>query len=784
MRQALTLAILSCLLLCAACVGAKERSSTELAPVLGESALAGQLPGLPEDAWSEAAERSARAIFSYELEATSAYQTNGDFLFPSDLALLPDPGELRYAIFRFGGIDPQAIVTALEVHLLNNAEEAELHFGLADFSSGRWEFITQTASTSPADFELRDSFDPERHVSPGFACYLAVVVTQPDSAVEIDKLVISADGDSVPPLNFLASDALYGDRVQLNWSAVPNADSYQLFYKLASAGEEAWELLKTVPGDKTTVNHEDDFTPPCLYDVLYDYKLRALAGEQFSQFSKVDSGYRRTPAPYFLQATDRMFPDRVELWFPQIFEDNFTIDVFRDGLRIADDVTVDPPDLLEPYMMWADTAAPDVLEHEYFIVVNGSEGSSEPSPQDTGCRGQSSNSRLRVAFEPAQFLASGLIIGPEGSEQIAYAFHNTDDDTVEFMHLDPFVIGLPALEVVQSVSLTSNDISIESLARDGRPYLAYSSDDDNFAAEGLWLAWPTPVLPTEDEDWQTLLLDEGSLRGDRIAMANFAGGIGILYLISPFESSDTILKFCWIPDPDGGPITDVELHPVRTYADLEEHMLAFDMVELQGLPYVLYGLGIQGTSRLYAMRAGHVPPQGDLDWQEHLAVDFLQQYGSAQDIDMVVHDGRLHAAVGVGNGETDTFLVAINGMVDVPSSGNHWGGSIVADTEGITAQGVSLLFSGDVPYIAVNLPIFRYPQLYTSVGPDNGFGFGPQQWIRFELNNNPDLDGIRGRPNLLDYKGLLIMSGDLKDIVADDERELTLFSVHSKDIVN
>src|SRR5690606_27293111 len=119
-------------------------------------------------------------------------------------------------------------------------------------------------------------------------------------SAEIEKIVVSADGGLTPPLNFTASDGWYSDRVQLNWNLAPNAEEYQVFHKLASEGDEAWTLLKTVEGGSQTVNHRDVDTPPCLYNVEYDYRVRCRMGSEFSEFSNTDGGYRRTPAPDYL----------------------------------------------------------------------------------------------------------------------------------------------------------------------------------------------------------------------------------------------------------------------------------------------------------------------------------------------------------------------------------------------------------------------------------------------------------------------------------------------------
>lgn len=791
MRNARILTIMAMLLgfailLLASCAGGKTGTASLVQDGLTDPGLESGLPPIPGDQWSAEAQRGASAIFSYELNGSFAFDGNGQTLFPGSYALYPEDGAASYVIYRFGGIDPAAIVTALEVHMLDQSEAGTLNFGFADFQSSRWSFTSMPIDTEGTEYQLREVFDPQRHVSPAYAVYLAIVVQGESQFAEVEKLLISADGDLVPPEQFTASDAWYSDRVQLNWSEVPNVTTYDIQYKLASEGDESWALLKSVAGDKTTANHNDDDAIPCLYDVVYDYRIQARTDTASSEFSVSDSGYRRTPAPRSLVATDRMFEDRVELWFPIIYEDNATIDVYRDAALIADDEPLFLPPFGQQYMSWADTTVPDQGEYEYYIVVNGDNGSSEPSPKDTGCIGEPSSGSILSGLGQPDFFAAALEFGPQGGRQIGIAYYDADDKELEFLHTDPFIPSLPDTEQITTVSMESNEAHMGAVEFAGRPFLAYANDDAEvgLANVGLYLAWPDNLVPTADEDWNTLLLDEGRVYSESIAIDSFAGGIGILYTIGIPLTDDREMRFCWIPDPSDGTVEDVEISIVQQYPSGTEVPLNFDLVDYNGLPYALYGLGIQGTSRLYGLQASSLPPQGGGDWVEHLAVDALGQFGSAQGIDLEVHDGRLHAAVGIGNGESDCLFVVMSSLVPVPAKESHWDLALVTDLNGNPAEGVSLMFGdesvGNAVYVAVNEGSSNQPRLFTPVSPDRGRGITYEKWVQFEFNPSAEFEDIRGRPNLMQIADVLFMTGNVLDNDPGDERRLVQFAVIGK----
>ncbi|MCB1220657.1 MAG: hypothetical protein H7A35_03710 [Planctomycetales bacterium] len=785
MRLALSTILLSCMVLIGACGGSRHNAESLAVPGwLPEPALLSALPAIPLDEFSEDAAREASAIFSYEQLGGLVFDGNGTILFPASYALYPEDEGIRYAIYRLGGVDPTAIVTALEVHMQAQSEAGTLYFGLADYSSGRWDFSSVPIDPGQDFYQLREQFDPARHVSAGYTFYLAVLLQGAGQSAEIEKIVVSADGGLTPPLNFTASDAWYSDRVQLNWNLAPNAEEYQVFYKLSSEGDEAWTLLKTVEGGSQTVNHNDDDAPPCLYDVDYDYRVRGRMGSDFSEFSNTDSGYRRTPAPTYMMATDRMFPDRVELWFPVTFEDNATVDVFRDGVQIADDDPLSIPPGFEQFMSWADDTVPDMLEHEYYIVINGDNGSSEPGPKDKGCRGDSGSGSLIASLGNPQFFGSALEFGPPEGRQVGFAYYDSEDLELEFLHADPFVAGFPAVEQVTTVSMESSEAAMATLDYMGRPFIAYANDDAEagLANVGLYLAWPDTLVPTADEDWNTILLDEGRVYANYIAMSAFDGGIGILYAKDGPDFNDSEMDFCWIPDPSDGNVDDVQLSQVQYYADGVEQPLSFDLVDYQGLPYVMYGLGIQGTSRLYATHAGVLPPQGPDDWTEHLVIDTLQSYGTTQSLDLQVYEGRLHAVAGIGNGETDCLLAGISSQVPDPDNSAHWYGSLIADLGGQRAEGVSLLFHNGMPLAALNDGVIGYPRLFVPLGEDTGRGLDYKRWIEFELDVSNEYEDIIGPPNLLAIGELLLMTGNVFDNNPGDERRFVQYVVQTKEL--
>jgi fibronectin type 3 domain-containing protein len=87
-----------------------------------------------------------------------------------------------------------------------------------------------------------------------------------------------------PPINVLASDGTYADKVQVTWNAALGATSYKLYRSTTLIG------AKTLLGSPTTTTADDTTAVP---GTTYYYWVKACRGTRCSDYSASDTGYRK-----------------------------------------------------------------------------------------------------------------------------------------------------------------------------------------------------------------------------------------------------------------------------------------------------------------------------------------------------------------------------------------------------------------------------------------------------------------------------------------------------------
>jgi fibronectin type 3 domain-containing protein len=106
------------------------------------------------------------------------------------------------------------------------------------------------------------------------------------------------------PVGVTASDGSYADKVQVSWTAVPGATSYQVYRATSAAGAKTGPARATSP----TIN---DTTATTL--VTYYYFVKACRDAICIDFSSYDAGWRNLAAPMNIQASDGTYPDKVRI---------------------------------------------------------------------------------------------------------------------------------------------------------------------------------------------------------------------------------------------------------------------------------------------------------------------------------------------------------------------------------------------------------------------------------------------------------------------------------------
>jgi fibronectin type 3 domain-containing protein len=106
------------------------------------------------------------------------------------------------------------------------------------------------------------------------------------------------------PENVQASDGTFTDKVQINWDAISEATSYEVYRATSAAG------TKTRIGSPTGTSFDDTAAVP---GTLYYYWVKACVDGYCSDHSAYDTGWRRQLPPENVQASDGTFTNKVQI---------------------------------------------------------------------------------------------------------------------------------------------------------------------------------------------------------------------------------------------------------------------------------------------------------------------------------------------------------------------------------------------------------------------------------------------------------------------------------------
>jgi fibronectin type 3 domain-containing protein len=110
-----------------------------------------------------------------------------------------------------------------------------------------------------------------------------------------------------PPTTVTASEGTYADKVQVTWSRVNGASSYEVWRNTANNASTATKI-----GSPNSSPYND---PSAVAGTTYYYWVRAVNVAGAGAFSSADSGYRLAPptAPGGVTATDGTYTDKVQV---------------------------------------------------------------------------------------------------------------------------------------------------------------------------------------------------------------------------------------------------------------------------------------------------------------------------------------------------------------------------------------------------------------------------------------------------------------------------------------
>ena len=182
------------------------------------------------------------------------------------------------------------------------------------------------------------------------------------------------------PTNVQASDGTYTDKVQVTWTASPDATSYTVYRATSTSSRATKVVLGT-----TSATTYDDITASVM--VNYYYYIKATNSHGTSGYSAYNRGYRsdgRPPAPTNVIASDGTNTDKVQVtWTASPWTTSYTVYRATSTSSRATKVAIGTTTTTTYY---EDTTASVMVNYYYYVKASNSIGTSGYSAYDKGYR--------------------------------------------------------------------------------------------------------------------------------------------------------------------------------------------------------------------------------------------------------------------------------------------------------------------------------------------------------------------------------------------------------------
>ncbi|MCC7479278.1 PQQ-binding-like beta-propeller repeat protein [bacterium] len=381
-RRCLSLLLALCLApLCAACgssaqLGAQEQPQQarfrSLPDPLKEAGRAAELPALPPDSAVGSAQLALRrasqplqlVLRGSEIADISKlwqYPYTGPWEIDTSrykLSLLPQPGQLSWAVYAFRNLLPEDQANMLTVDISGKLP-SRYYIGLADYDSGRWQLhsITRSQGRDVLPLSAPDG-SPLQPLSPDGSLY--VMVASYDSVqLDIDRLELSLDTPLPPPAGLTVVQAPGVNNFEISWQEPDFPyDAVEVERRSSFLGWDNYSFT-VAAGSSSVIDHAvspsgTDIVPP---GGLISYRLRTIVGGRSGPPCAPVDLYRQPEDASDLSASSDM-PFSVTLnWNPGGSQGAL---IFRDSLET-------PIDDIFGASSWTDDAVPDHEDHQYWI---------------------------------------------------------------------------------------------------------------------------------------------------------------------------------------------------------------------------------------------------------------------------------------------------------------------------------------------------------------------------------------------------------------------------------
>jgi hypothetical protein len=228
---------------------------------------------------------------------------------------------MAWALYKVSGLSGRRAST-LGVELSLPQMTTEYSIGVANFSEGVWDFLDTVSGLPEYTYDLTQ--EEAALVSQLGNLYFLVVVSGGNSATVLQASVISeleTGENPTLPLRAQRPSVSEGlpDRIEISWTTVSGAVTYELWRRVDGTGGYAWELLAT--------QAELSYTDTAIdLSTEYSYKVRGVNSAGAGGFSDKRSGFAGEPPLGFDEENDEDM--EVEGTITAIGETSFSIGQF------------------------------------------------------------------------------------------------------------------------------------------------------------------------------------------------------------------------------------------------------------------------------------------------------------------------------------------------------------------------------------------------------------------------------------------------------------------------
>jgi|GEM_PF-2515420 len=207
-----------------------------------------------------------------------------------------------------------------------------------------------------------------------------IYTVQAESALGVSALSTGVTGwRNIPaPTGIAATDGEFGNRVTVSWSAVGGATGYSVWRKVATATTAAAQI-GTVSGG-LTLSYNDT---TAAIGTSYLYSVKAIHPLGSTALSDADGGWRSTPAPATVAASDGAYAEKIRVTWSSV-GGSTGYKVFR---SVDGGGTIQVAALTGAgTVAYDDTSAVAATSYSYFVRSTSAAGDGPASVSDSGWR--------------------------------------------------------------------------------------------------------------------------------------------------------------------------------------------------------------------------------------------------------------------------------------------------------------------------------------------------------------------------------------------------------------